>query len=131
MELVTRLDDWFIERLANIDYSEMAKAYVAGVLSSVKTTSVFSRHESLVLAFDTAKRTNSFELFQRIGDWVMWAEVMDPDIIEEHRSVTEATAQLSYYACSKILQNQWPVYVELANNLPELVVAVRAQILSR
>lgn len=124
MEIVTRLDRWFASRLEPLKFGADTKAYVTGVLSRLQVNDMLV-HDSIVLAFDDARRTGGFAEFQRIGDWVLWVDALHPSFIAEHHEVVESIGRLSYYACHRLMRGQWPVYEELADQFPAIVRGVR------
>jgi hypothetical protein len=127
MELITRLDDWFAGRLEGLLCRADTKAYVTGVLSGFKPGDVLS-DQSIVLAWHEARTKGDFVTFQRIGDWVLWAEAMQPAFNRENRAVVESIGRMSYYACHRIMRQQWLVYEELADDLPIIAAGVRCKL---
>lgn len=127
MELVTRLDRWFAERLEGLKCREDTRAYVTGVLSGFKVEGDMSR-ESVVLAFADARLRGDFAAFQRIGDWVLWVDVVHPHAIHDNREIVESIGRMSYYTCHRIMRGQWHVYEELADELPRIVHGVRCKL---
>ena len=128
MQSVKRLDDWFAEQLTELKCSPTAKAYIAGVFSSRSTDFVMTRRESVVLAFYSARENGDFSTFQKIGDWVLWVDSMNPAFIKNHHEVTETIARLSYFSCHRILKGKWPIYEELADDFPRIVKDIRCMI---
>jgi hypothetical protein len=125
MELVTRLDDWFAERLRGLNCGSDTRAYVVGVLSGhIDDMS----DESVVLAYQDASLKGNFATFQRIGDWTLWVSAFAPHPLKGQRDVVERFGRLSYYACYRIMRGQWRLYEELADELPRLTWCVRKEI---
>lgn len=125
MELVTRLDAWFADRLTDIRCGAEARAYVVGVLSNrIDDMS----DESVVLAFQDASMKGSFATFQRIGDWTLWVSAFAPHPQRGQRELVEKFGRLSYFACHRIMRGQWRLYEELADELPAIVYDVRKEI---
>jgi len=127
MELVTRLDRWFADRLDGLRCREDTRAYVTGVLAGFRLEGDMSR-ESVVLAYAEARTKGDFAAFQRIGDWVLWVDAMNPACIQDNREVVESIGRLSYYTCHRIMRGQWHVYEELADELPRIAHGVRCKL---
>jgi hypothetical protein len=125
VQIVVRLDDWFAERLEAVNCSPDARAYVVSVLSSFKRADGDLSDRSIVVAFANARDHGNFEHFQRIGDWVLWTATIMPGAIAEHRETIETLGRMSYYTCHRMVQRTWPVYEELADELPSLAQKVR------
>lgn len=130
MDIVTRLDSWFMERLEGLSYRPETLAYVAGVMKTLGHPNVGDdlSGQSVVLAYRDAVLDGGFAAFQRIGDWVLWADVVLPRSIEPSKDVVHAIGQSSYRSCHRILRGQWALYEELADELPQLVVHVRSRL---
>lgn len=121
MELVSRLDLWFAEKLHGLRYGEDTRAYVAGVLANFKTTSDRDLSDkSVVLAFYDARLTGEFAAYQRIGDWVLWTSAVHPEHFAENRKIVQDLGSLSYYTCNRIMMGKWPIYKELGDHLPQI-----------
>ena len=130
MDVVTGLGAWFTAKLQGLQYLPETTAYVVGVLKArerVQPADDFS-DRSVTLAFRDAVMSGDFVQFQRLGDWILWAEVMVPEHFAENRAVISNIGSLSYYSCHRILRGQWRVYEELAEKLPVLTQHVRAKL---
>lgn len=127
MDIINGLDVWFSERLHELDYRPETLAYVAGVLKA----QVSPCHgeslagQSIVLAFEHARSKGNFVEYQRIGDWILFVDVVLPDSIKHEREVVETIGRLAYYSCYRMMQGRWDVYEELADQLPVLAHHVR------
>ncbi len=84
--------------------------------------------ESVVLAFYAARQSGDFEAFQRVGDWVLWVSSVGPYPDKGQRDMVETFGRLSYYSCHRVLRGSWPLYEELANELPAIVYDVRCNL---
>lgn len=123
--LVPRLDNWFDEQLHGLKYNANTKAYIVGVLSKFDCSNDMS-NQSIVIAFHDAKINGDFVRFQKIGDWVLWADIFNPEYIHDNKEIIQTIGRMSYYTCHRILQKQWRVYEELADELPSLTTQVRS-----
>lgn len=120
MELVIRLDNWFIERLKHLKCSADAQAYVAGMLAAFKTNNMLN-NESIVLTYYSAQQRSDFATYQRVGDWVLWVNTMHPSHLSKNKEIVESIGRLSYYTCHRILKGKWLLYEELADNFTVIV----------
>lgn len=127
--VVTSVDDWFARRLKGLRCDPETIAYVSGVFrhQAWGRSDIDMSHQSVVLAYDKAVNTGDFSGFQRLGDWVLWAEAMVPASITSH-DIVRTLGQRSYAACHRILQGKCAVYQRLADELPDIVSQVRTQL---
>lgn len=129
MEVVGRLDGWFAETLSGLRCQDETRAYVAGLLANFHHASAPDLStQSVVLALADARLKGDFVAFQRIGDWVLWVDIVHPAFIKHHVDVTEAAGRQAYYCCHRIMMGQWQVYEELADELPRLARAIRCKL---
>lgn len=110
MVIVDDLNAWLNDALCEINCSSAAKSYIVNVLSKP------TLHDcSMVIKFHNARTTGRFHLFQEIGDETLFV----CSLFETKNKDVELTmARLSYYACYRIMQKKWPLYEELADQLP-------------
>lgn len=117
VELVFRLDDWFDETLRTLSCRDDTRAYVISVLSRYGSNDDMS-HRSVVLAYSEARERCSFVTYQKIGDWVLWVSSVYPNAISSNKDLVHSIGRASYKACNALLKGSWPLYEELADNLP-------------
>lgn len=122
MELVFKLDDWISKRISLLKRDMYIQAYITNVLSKFKPNElVYTKRDSIVLKYLEARSTHNFATHQQIGDCVLFLGSIYPEFIKEHRTVVESMGQQSYYACYVMLNRQWKIYEELADELPMLM----------
>jgi len=129
MDLVQGLDVWFDNRLVELrsKYRPETIAYVVGVLKAqaISKDGLDLSNRSVVLEYADAVMTGDFVSFQRIGDWVLWVNIIMPTAFDGSQEAIESIGRHSYYSCHRILKGQWRLYEELADQLPTLALAVR------
>jgi hypothetical protein len=127
MDIIVGLDSWFADRLHGMRRKPETVAYVAGVLKSLAKPRELDdlSKRSVILEFASARETGDFATFQRIGDWVLWVNIVMPESLEGTREAVESVGRQSYYTCHRILRGQWHVYEELADDLPTIARSAR------
>ena len=127
MDIIVGLDSWFADRLHGMRRKPETVAYIAGVLKSLAKPRELDdlSKRSVVLEFASARETGDFATFQRIGDWVLWVNIVMPESLEGTREAVESVGRQSYYTCHRILRGQWRVYEELADDLPTIARSAR------
>lgn len=110
--------DWFDERIKHIKCDEKTRAYIVGVYSEQVFVSKDLSDQSIVLLYHNA---DGFQTYQSIGDWVLWLGTFCEPAFKKHETVYESFARLSYYRCYELLNRQWKVYEELADDLPRIL----------
>ena len=127
MDIIVGLDSWFADRLHGMRRKPETVAYIAGVLKSLAKPRELDdlSKRSVVLEFAYARETGDLATFQRIGDWVLWVNIVMPESLEGTREAVESVGRQSYYTCHRILRGQWRVYEELADDLPTIARSAR------
>ena len=125
----TAVNQHFADRLTGLPHSPEVIAYVVGVLGKRRWDDQdLMTDRSLVIVFQDALIKRDFTEFQRIGDWVLFADTVMPDHLNGTRDFAENVGRLSYYECFRLMGNTWRVYEELADDLPKLVARVRQRL---
>lgn len=121
---IKRLDLFFqtqVETLSN--YTIDTRAYITNTLSSLRHD--YSK-DSLTIIYAKAQETSRFDLYQNIGDWILFVKTLCPDntdaAISEYYDVL---AQNAYYRCYRILNKKWELFEELSDTFPILVKDLR------
>jgi hypothetical protein len=129
VEHVTSLRSWFSERLTGVPCRPDTLAYVVGLMTTIDSKpNVSLVTGSIVLAFAEARSIPTFDRFQRIGDHVLWVTTMCPAFFAGNEDVSETIGRLSYQTCHRLMNRQWPLYEELADDLPTIAKSVRQRL---
>jgi|SRR5579871_4567820 len=121
----TAVNQHFAEKLKALPRDPETVAYVVGVLGKRKWEGDDLSQDSILLAYVDANEKGDFAGFQRIGDWVLFADIMVPAHFTGVREFVENVGRLSYYRCFRLMGGKWRVYEELADDFPRLVTQVR------
>jgi hypothetical protein len=118
---LNNLNNFFSEKLEKLPCDKPTKAYIVGLLSDFKSNNNDLSKDSITLLFAEAKQTQEFMLFQTIGDWLFMCNALFPEhlsnaSLEYYHSV----GRLSYYSCFKLLNKQWVLFENLADNFVPL-----------
>lgn len=127
LTIIKNLECFFSDRTRTlINYQETTRAYIVNVFKTAKKeTSDYSK-ESVTIIYAKAKFEHRFDLFQNLGDWILFAQTFYPESLQ-NASVEyyNAIAQDSYHRCYRLLNRQWGLFEELADNFPNLVTSLR------
>lgn len=120
-ETFSNLEKFFSERTKYLTIcQEPTKAYITNVFTKCAKNDLSK--EILTLVFAKAKMENKYELFQSLGDWILFAKSMYPESLRYASSeYYNALAQISYLRCYRILDKKWVLFEELADQFPKVV----------
>lgn len=116
------LEDFFISKIQNVPSREDTKAYIISTLTKYKNADKDLSHSILTVEFSKAKEQYSFEKYQDIGDWILFAKSIYPKSLQNASDdYYLSMAQMSYYRCHIILNRTWAVFEELSDSLPIII----------
>jgi hypothetical protein len=125
IELHPSLLSWFRAKLESLRARPDTTAYVAGVLTDRELAGLVVCG-SIVLAFAEA---SEFDHRRRLADGVLAAEVAFVGWHQQPELCVDLARQC-YASCWRTLRPHWPLYEELADRLPEIILAGRQAIRS-
>lgn len=117
---VTSLDEFFSRKIQTIpNCNQNTKSYITSIFVNPKDD---LSNQSITLVYAQAIANYRFDLFQKIGDWLLFVKSMYPQSLNGASSeYYDTLAQCSYYKCYRIVNRQWPIFEELADTFPYLV----------
>jgi len=69
------------------------------------------------LLFAQARNKQDFLTYQNLGDWIFFANTIAPKHLQfASKDYYDTIARLSYYSCYKIINREWKLFEELADN---------------
>ena len=116
---------YFKPVIDKLTYSAELNAYLFNLLIEIKKSYDFSK-DSLTLKYIEAQNQYNFELYQKLGDWILFCQVNMPNHLNNaEEKYYNSLAQNSYYSCYIILKRQWKLFEELADTYPTIVKDLR------
>lgn len=105
--------------------NKYTKAYIIDLfIRYIKSHNDLST-QSITLLYKQAIESGQFDKFQIIADWLFFTKGMFPNALtgasEEYYTVI---AQNAYYKCYLLLDRQWLIYEELADQFPYLTSSI-------
>ena len=120
------LPEFFDEFLHIPDCNEKTKSYIISVFTDITSENDFS-NQSVTLLYATAHEKISFNEFKNIGDWLFLTKSLFPDSLQgASPAYYNAIAQSSYYKCYLLLNRQWLLFEELADQFPVYTQTIHA-----
>ena len=125
MEIIiyNNLLEYTESKFTDLNVSLPLQSYITSVLSGIGFVHLDS---SVTVAYAEAKFNYQFEGFQQVGDYILFIKSNYPDYLKNaSREYYDAVAQSAYYRCYLILNKQWKLYEELADNFPKIIENIR------
>ena len=128
MTITMSIREFFKEKVQNIPCHEDTKAYIVSTFVGFKRTVPGSEasskdlsDKSITIEYIQAQEERSFERYQQLGDWILFNNAMFPESLVVSDEYYSSIARLSYYKCYQIVNREWKLYEELADNFPTVV----------
>jgi hypothetical protein len=117
------MGNFFNDILKPLSCRDDTKAYIIGIFSDFqKSIKNDLSKDSITLTFAKARFKNSFELYQKLGDWIFFSQVLFPEHLSGNASADYyiSIGQISYYSCYRLLNKQWLLYEEMSDQFSSL-----------
>jgi hypothetical protein len=123
------VNTFFKEILDGIHCRPDTKAYIISIYGKYQTSNFDLSNDSVTLLFAQARSKNDFSSYQNLGDWIFFSNTIVPEqLVFASKEYYDTVARLSYYSCYKIINRQWKLFEELADNYNFLEKEVKKKI---
>jgi hypothetical protein len=120
------VSSFFDELLADLKCQNDTKAYIVSIYGKYKTAEFDLSKDSITLLFAQARSKQDFLVYQNLGDWIFFANTIVPQHLKfASKEYYDTIARLSYYSCYKLINRQWKLFEELADDFPALEAQVK------
>lgn len=111
------LTTFFDEVLAELPCQSDTKAYIISVFTKYKSPEFDLSKDSVTLTFSQARNKQDFLTFQNLGDWIFFSKTFAPNHLQNaSEDYYRTIGRLSYYSCYKLINRQWKLFEEIADN---------------
>jgi hypothetical protein len=130
MDLFHRnLTSFFDELLIDMECQRDTKAYIVSIYTKYKTAEFDLSKDSVTLLFAQGRTKQDFLTYQNLGDWIFFANTMAPEHLQNaSKDYYDTVARLSYYSCYRLINRQWKLFEELADNFLVLEKEVKEKL---
>jgi hypothetical protein len=123
------LSSFFDEQLEDIECHQDTRAYIVSVFDKYKNIKDDLSDASITLLFSQARNKQDFITFQKIGDYVFFCNTLAPNHLRSaSKDYYDTVARLSYNYCYKLINRQWKLYQEMADNFNYLEYQVKKKL---
>lgn len=112
------LTKFFEETLSDLTCQQDTKAYIISIFNKYQASDCdYSKH-SVTALFAQARNNHDFLTYQNLGDWIFFINTLAPQHFSSaSKDYYDTVARLSYYSCYRLINRQWKLFEELADNL--------------
>lgn len=126
MNVVNNLNKFFTDELDELNCKEDVKAYIVSIFDKFKRASDDLSTESITILYSQAKYNQDFQAFQRIGDYIFFSNAFAPESFIVSEDYYFSIGRLSYYSCYKLINKQWILFEQLADDFVPLSTQARS-----
>lgn len=132
MDIVNlNITNFFDELLSDLECHRDTRAYIISIYARYKSAEFDLSKDSVTILFAQARNNRDFSTYQNLGDWIFFANTLAPSHLRfASKDYYDTVARLSYYSCYKIINNQWKLFEELADNFSTLENQVKQKLTS-
>lgn len=120
---------FFEDKLSDLNCQEDTKAYIIGIFGKYRTSNHDYSKYSVGSMFAQARNNHDFLLYQNLGDWIFFINTLAPQHFKNaSKDYYDTVGRLSYYSCYRLINRQWKLYEELADNFIVLEKEIKSKI---
>lgn len=123
------ITNFFDELLEDIECQRDTRAYIVSIYGKFKTAQFDLSKDSVTLLFAQGRNNQDFLAYQNLADWIFFANTMVPNHLQHaSKEYYDTVARLSYYSCYKLINRQWKLFEEMADNFTTLESQVKEKL---
>ena len=123
------ITNFFEELLNDLQCQHDTKAYIISIYGKYKSAQFDLSKDSVTILFAQARNNQDFLTYQNLGDWIFFANTLAPNHLHHaSKDYYDTLAKLSYYSCYKLIDRQWKLFEELADNFNALESQVKSKL---
>ena len=120
---------FFDEIFSDLHCHRDTKAYIVSIYVKYKSSDLDLSKHSISLEFAQARLKHDFFTYQNLGDWIFFSNTIAPAHLRfASKEYYDTIARLSYYSCYKLINKQWKLFEELADNFPNIETQVKQKL---
>lgn len=124
------ITNFFEELLTDINCRDDTRAYIASIYGKYKSTESDLSKDSVTLLFAQARNKHDFSTYQNLGDWIFFANTIAPNHLNRaSKDYYDTVARVSYYSCYKLINKEWKLFEELADDFLSIENQVKRKLL--
>lgn len=108
---------FFEETLSDLKCHRDTKAYIVSIYDKYKFANFDLSNKSVTTLFADARAKHDFVAYQNLADWIFFCNTLYQEHLKNaSKDYYDTVARLSYYSCYKLINKQWKLFEELADN---------------
>lgn len=123
------INSFFDELLIDLNCQQDTRAYIVSIYEKYKTANFDLSKDSVTLLYAQARHKQDFLIYQNLGDWIFFTNTIAPQHLQcASKEYYDTIARISYYSCYTLIDRQWKLFEELADDFQSLEAQVKLRI---
>jgi hypothetical protein len=115
--------------LSDLKCQTTTRIYITSIYGKYKNADFDLSQDSVGLIFCQARDKQDFSTYQNLGDWIFFANTIAPQHLQNaSKDYYDTIARLSYYSCYRLINRQWRLFEELADDFSSLEDQVKKRL---
>jgi hypothetical protein len=129
IHIQANINNFFEELLSDLKCQTTTRIYITSIYGKYKTAQFDFSQDSVGLIFCQARDKQDFSTYQNLGDWIFFANTIAPQHLQNaSKDYYDTIARLSYYSCYRLINRQWRLFEELADDFSSLEDQVKKRL---
>lgn len=109
--------EFFEQQLRDLNCQHDTKAYIIGIYGKYKNSCFDLSKDSITLLMAQGRNNQDFSTYQKLADWIFFSNTIAPNHLQRaSKDYYDTVARMSYYTCYRLINRQWKLFEELADN---------------
>ena len=129
IHIQANINNFFEELLSDLKCQTTTRIYITSIYGKYKNADLDLSQDSVGLIFCQAREKQDFSTYQNLGDWIFFANTIAPQHLKSaSKDYYDTIARLSYYSCYRLINRQWRLFEELADDFLSLEEQVKKRL---
>lgn len=116
--IYNNMTSFFEEKLADLTCQQDTRAYIISLFSKYRLATYDYSKYSVGALFAQARNNHDFFAYQNLADWIFFVNTLAPQHFQNaSKDYYDTIGRISYYSCYRLINKQWKLFEELADNL--------------
>lgn len=111
------VNKFFQDVFADLKCQNDTKSYIISIYDKFKSADTDLSNNSITTQFAFAREKHDFMTYQNLADWIFFNNTLYQEHLKNaSKDYYDTVARSSYYSCYRLINRQWKLFEELADN---------------
>lgn len=113
----TNVNKFFQDVFADLKCQNDTKSYIISIYDKFKSADADLSNNCITTQFAFAREKHDFMTYQNLADWIFFNNTLYQEHLKNaSKDYYDTVARCSYYSCYRLINKQWKLFEELADN---------------